>query len=60
MKWFISAFSLEFAELGREGKEGCALDPEAERGQGTTCCAAAPVELGQVNAAVPAPGSAVP
>lgn len=26
MKWFISAFCLGFPELGREGKEGCALD----------------------------------
>lgn len=27
MKWFISAFCLGFPELGREGKQGCALDP---------------------------------
>lgn len=57
MKWFIS---LGFPALGREGKEGCALDPEAERGQGTACCTAAPVELGWVSAAVCAPGSAMP
>lgn len=55
MKWFISAFSLGFPVLGREGKEGCALDPEAERGQET-----APVDLGWISAAVCAPGSAVP
>lgn len=60
MKWFVSAFSLGFPELGREGKEGCALDPEVELGRETTCCAAAPIELGQVSAAVRAPGSAVP